>query len=314
DVKLASETDYIDHARQLNAPDAPGERMKRPAPRPAVAARPRSLSVTEIETWLRDPYAIYARRVLALEPLDPLDAEIGALERGNAVHLSLELFLRKFGEALPADAERQLIEIADQVFRDTGVPKSALALWRPRFARAARWFVGIERVRRQTIAKSHVEIKGRRAFAGPAGEFILRCRADRIDALKSGGGAIIDYKTGNPPSKKQVRTLLAPQLPLEGAILAEGGFEGLGKMIANELLYIRFSGGEDAGELRAVDGDIVALVKEAEEKLLARIAEFDSVDTPYLPRVMPFRADRAGDYDHLARVREWSLAGWEEDE
>jgi ATP-dependent helicase/nuclease subunit B len=108
--------------------------------------------------------------------------------------------------------------------------------------------------------------------------------------------------------------LLAPQLPLEGAILAEGGFTETGKLAASELLYIRFSGGADAGELRAVDGDIAALIKEAEEKLIERIAAFDNADTPYLPRLMPFRANVAGDYDHLARVREWSLAGWEEEE
>jgi ATP-dependent helicase/nuclease subunit B len=143
---------------------------------------------------------------------------------------------------------------------------------------------------------------------------MLRCRADRIDVLQDGGAAIVDYKTGNPPSKKQVRTLLTPQLPLEGAILAEGGFAETGKLAARELLYIRFSGGADAGELRAVDGDIAALIREAEEKLIARIAIFDDADTPYLPRLMPFRANIAGDYDHLARVREWSLAGWEEEE
>jgi ATP-dependent helicase/nuclease subunit B len=314
DTKLESPTRYTMLAGLLSEPEKPAARMKRPAPRPPVAARPRRLSVTEIEKWLRDPYAIYARHVLGLKPLDPLDAEIGALERGNAVHLALERFLEKFAGALPDDAEGQLIEIADGIFREDGISQAVLALWRPRFARAAHWFIGVERERRTGITKSFVELRGRRAFPGPAGEFVLRCRADRIDLLRAGGAAIIDYKTGNPPSKKQVRTLLAPQLPLEGAILGQGGFAETGKIAASELLYIRFSGGADAGELRAVDGDIAALIKEAEEKLIERIAAFDNADTPYLPRLMPFRANVAGEYDHLARVREWSLAGWEEEE
>jgi len=312
--KLESPTHYTMLAGLLSEPDKPAERIKRPAPRPPVAARPRRLSVTEIERWLRDPYAIYARHVLDLQPLDPLDAEIGALERGNAVHLALEKFLAKFAGILPENSEQHLIAIADGVFREAGISQAALALWRPRFARAARWFVGVERERRTAIKQSFVELKGRRAFPGPAGEFVLRCRADRIDLLQAGGAAVIDYKSGNPPSRKQVRTLLAPQLPLEGAILAEGGFAETGKIAARELLYIRFSGGADAGELRAIDGDIAALIAEAEEKLIERIAAFDNAETPYLPRLMPFRANVAGDYDHLARVREWSLAGWEEEE
>ena len=143
----------------------------------------------------------------------------------------------------------------------------------------------------------------------------MRCRADRIDVLTAGGAAIVDYKTGAPPKKKQVHALLAPQLPLEGAILAGGGFAEIGKLAPSALLYIQFSGGREPGTLSDVGGDdVAALVAEAEAKLVQRIADFDDEATPYLPRVMPYRANVAGDYDHLSRVREWSLSGWEEAE
>jgi len=310
DLKLGDTDGFIPLSQAIDEPERAAERMQRPHPKPPVKDRPRDLTVTEIETWLRDPYAIYAKHVLGLLPLDPLDAEIGALERGTAVHAALELFLKEHPNDWPDDAEARLIALSDRLFAEMGIPKATLALWRPRFARAARWFAGMERLRRDGIAQSFVELRGQHDF----GNFRLRCRADRLDRLTSGGVAIVDYKTGNPPSKKQVRTLLSPQLPLEGAILKHGGFKEIGPDTAEELLYIRFSGGADAGELRPVDGDIAALIAEAETKLLARIAAFDDLDTPYLPRVMPFRAAIAGDYDHLARVREWSLAGWEEDE
>jgi ATP-dependent helicase/nuclease subunit B len=309
---LTDNTNYAACGAALDAPAGPPARMKKPAPCPPVAARPRSLSVTEIETWMRDPYAIYARHVLKLKPLDPLDAQIGPLERGTAIHAALERFLKDYPDTLPIHAETRLIEIGRAVFRD--VAKSMRAVWQPRFEQAARWFIGVERERRDAIARSFIEHGGKRAFDGPAGAFTLRCRADRIDVLKSGGAAIVDYKTGAPPTPKQVRLLWAPQLPLEGAILKEGGFADTGKLSPSRLLYIKFSGGMPPGAVIDVNEEIAPLVEKAEEILLALIAHYDRANTPYLPRVRPFRSDISGDYDHLSRVREWSLSGWESDD
>ena len=207
---------------------APVPPITPPLPRPPVSARPRKLSVTEIETWLRDPYAIYARHILGLRPLDPLDMPIGPLERGTAVHRALELYKRRFEGAPPKDAVAQLMAIADKVFEALAIPKAALSIWRPRFEKAARWFVDFERGRASQIARSVLEIRGQKQFKAPGGIFTLSGVADRIDILKNGKAAILDYKTGRPPSNPQVRELITPQLPLEGAILAAGGFSDLG--------------------------------------------------------------------------------------
>jgi len=298
-------------ARLLDIPQ--GQRLARPAPTPPVATRPRRLSVTEIETWLRDPYAIYAKHVLGLRPLDALDEPIGPLERGTALHKALELFIDKYQGGLPDDAERQLTAIADQVFADAGIPKAALALWRPRFAGAARGFIAVERERRGAIAQTFLETHGMRKFPAPGGDFTLSGQADRIDILKDGSAAIVDYKTGAIPSGPQVQELLAPQLPLEGAILSEGGFGGIGKKIAEELIYLSLANEEKAGKPVYIR-DAAALAQRAAEKLAQRIAWFDQPQTPYLSRVRPYRADIAGDYDHLARVREWSPSGWAQEE
>jgi ATP-dependent helicase/nuclease subunit B len=308
--RLDSATPYAALASVLELPSryAP---EPRPMPTPPVSVRPRSLSVTEIETWLRDPYAIYAKHILKLTPLEPLDADLGARERGTLVHHILELFLKKWaGDEL---SEERLIAIADEAFAEAQIPHATLAVWRPRFLKAARWFAGIERERRDMIAHSYIEIRGAHRLKGPAGDFEVRVRADRIDVLKAGGAAIIDYKTGNPPSPKQVTQLLSPQLLLEGLILAEGGFSEIGKLAAAELLYIQFGGGAEPGKIVDIPG-VADLIGKASENLGARIAAFDSEDTPYLPRLIPFRTDVAGDYDHLARVREWSVPGAEENE
>jgi ATP-dependent helicase/nuclease subunit B len=273
----------------------------------------RTLSITEIETWLRDPYAIYARHILKLKPLDPLDAQVGPLERGTIIHRVLERFLKERAPETFDQAAARLVAIADEVFDDEAIPHAARAVWRPRLVKASRWFVQLEAERRGAITRSEMEIRGTLKFKTPAGEFLLRGRADRIDVLQSGGGAIIDYKTGNPPSTRQVREFLAPQLPLEGAILAAGGFDEPGQLTPQELIYIQFSGGAEAGKIVFLE-DVPNLVSEVELRLRERISQFDSEDTAYLPRVMPYRSDSVGDYDHLSRVREWSVSGWQEDE
>ena len=304
DDALTPKLDYVRLAKSLGDPGQP-QRMKRPAPTPPVAARPIALSVSDIETWVRDPYAIYARRILNLRTLDPLDAEIGPLERGTAVHKALELFVERFPGILPPDAALRLNEIADEVFAAHGTPKAALALWRPRFVNAASWFVSEERARREFIEKSFVEIKGRIAVSDG---FSLHGRADRIDILSAGGAVILDYKTGTPPSNKQIKAFLAPQLLLEGAMIRRGGFGDLGKLNPEELLYVRFGGGKDPGDIQAVD---IALIEEAFARLKQRVADFATPSMAYLPRVKPYRAHIEGDYDHLSRVREWSISGWE---
>ncbi len=307
--KLIPPVDYLGLARTLSTV-APGPRLPRPAPRPPVEARPRRLSVTEIETWLRDPYAIYAKHVLKLRPLDALDEEVGPLERGNVFHRALELFVGRHPGPLPADALEKLTAIAEEVFAQAQIPAAQRAIWRPRFLSAAGWFVANERERRAGITASYLEVTGRMTFAAPGGPFLLTCKADRIDLLAGGGAAILDYKTGNLPDKKWMVSFLTPQLPLEGAILVAGGFEGLTSTEPEELIYLRLSGGVKGGEMKKYEG---AMAADAKDRLTQRIAWFDEAQTPYYSRVAPQSAKSVGDYDHLARVREWSPSGWTEE-
>ena len=303
---LRPSPDYTQLAAQM-AEVPLGARLPRPAPRPPVEVRPKRLSVTEIETWLRDPYAIYAKHVLGLRPLDTLDEPIGPLERGTALHKAVERFIERYQSGLPDDAVEQLVAIADQVFAEAGIPKAALALWRPRFLGAAKGFVEFERGHRAGVTHSHLEIRGELRI----GDFTLTGVADRIDILKDGSAAILDYKSGAPPSTKQVTELLSPQLPLEAAMLAQDGF-GIGARIAEDLIYLSLASEKQARNPNHIK-DAKDLADEAVAQLTRRIAWFREQDTAYRPRVRPFRADIAGDYDHLARVKEWSPSGWGEE-
>jgi ATP-dependent helicase/nuclease subunit B len=290
--------------RQLDAP-AKVVPVPPPRPTPPVAARPRKLSVTGVETWMRDPYAIFARRILGLEPLPPIDADPGAAERGTFIHAALEMFVREHGAQLPEDAFERLTEFGRQAFGDAMARPTVWAFWWPRFLKVARWFLETEEVRRAEFLPEAVEAEGRLELLGPAEPFVLTAKADRIDRDTNGDLEIIDYKTGAPPSSKTMKLGYAPQLPLEAAIAAAGGFEGLSSTTVRGFSYWRLSGGDPAGEIKFYGGaEAAALAAAARAGLENLIAAFDRPETPYLHRPRP-EYSGYGDYDHLARVKEW---------
>ena len=157
-----------------------------PAPRPPLSARPRQLSVTQIETWIRDPYAIYARHILKLKALDELDQDPGRADLGNAVHASLREFIRRYPSFLPLFPEEELLAIGRECFGPVLSRPGVWAFWWPRFERIARWFVAEERARRGEIVDRLAECKGSVQVPARAGPFTITAIADRIDRLRSG--------------------------------------------------------------------------------------------------------------------------------
>ncbi len=280
--------------------------IARPAPTPPVGARPRRLSVTAIGTWMRDPYAIYARYVLGLKALDALDADPGAAERGSFIHEALDQFLRAtpIGET-PDAAYRRLIEIGREAFGSALSRPGVWAFWWPRFQRIARWVVDVQDQRRRVAMPLAVEGWGELVLRGPAGEFKLVAKADRIDHLAEGQLAVIDYKTGAPPSKADMASGHEPQLPLEAVMAIHGGFKGVPPSAVAELAVWRLSGGAPAGEIKLFD-DPMRLAEEAYAGLLRLIETYDDPATPYPARPRADLAPRYSDYAHLARVKEWS--------
>jgi ATP-dependent helicase/nuclease subunit B len=309
EARFAPDTKWLHWVHEVDRPDAVRP-VTPPRPCPPVAARPRMLSVSRIETWVRDPYAIYAERVLGLRVLDPIDADPGAADRGTIIHEALERFIAEHPGTLPEDAEERLLETGRRTFADALAWPGVRAFWWPRFVRIARWFIAYERGRRDAGARPlAIEAVGRLDIAAAYAPFTLTARADRIDRTSAGALGIVDYKTGSLPSWNQVKSGLSPQLTLEAAIAAAGGFDGVPAEAVNELIYLRLSGGRTPGEERVLREDITVLAEEAMAGLRTRIARFDHPETPYLSRPVPQFLGRYGDYDHLARVKEWSSGG-----
>ena len=310
---------YLRLAETLDQPLNPTP-VKQPAPKPPLDARPDRLSVTEIEDWLRDPYTIYARHVLRLRPLDPVDMPLSAADRGTAIHTALGAFTQRFAKQWPDDAAAMLRQFGQGSFAGIINQAEARALWWPRFLRVVDWFVGWEQERRPRLAEVLAEISGSLVIATEQRTFKLSARADRIERLPDGRFAILDYKTGTPPSANQVSLGLSPQMTLEAAILRAGGFASIpaGASLA-EFAYVRLSGNRPPGsheslelnergqKSRPVSADQAADYARARLEELVR--QFDNPEQPYLSLNLSMWAKRYGDYDALARIKEWSSLG-----
>jgi ATP-dependent helicase/nuclease subunit B len=261
-----------------------------PQPRPPAGQRLCRLSVTEVETLIRDPYAVYARRLLRLNALKPVGYRPGAAERGTAIHRAIE----KAGKTRNRAALMQALdlELAEQGF--DGVRREAE---RARLAASVDAFLVWVETRE---GHEHVEEKGRITLAGG---HELRCQADRIEEALL-GAAIIDWKSGAPPSDKQVKSGLSPQLLLEAAMLARGGFANIPVMPVYELIYWRFGGARPAPRVVGIDRPDTA-AEEALAALETLLARYDKADQAFLSKPRAQFARPYSDYDLLARRKEW---------
>jgi ATP-dependent helicase/nuclease subunit B len=311
-LHLTERPDVLAWARDLDAP-GPYDPIKRPAPTPPVADRPRKMAVTRVEALTRDPYAVWARDILKLFPLDRPDEPVEARARGTAIHAAFETF------------SHWSTPVRCQATPPRSSPGSIWASWKRPACRPPPWPANAPWPARPPCGSRTGDPPPRRGRADRGGS---RRRADlrhrrpavhrhrqgrphRADA--DGLAHILDYKTGAAPSKKQVETGFSPQLTLTAAILREGGFKDIGPREPGDLTYLRVTGRKPAGveEVRAAAGvDSQEAAIKALNGLRELIERYDNPNQPYLSRVAPqFVHDHVGDYGHLARVFEWSTSG-----
>lgn len=290
---------WLDQVAALETPvEAP--RAARPAPAPPVAARPDHLSVTEIKRLIRDPYAIYARHVLRLRPLDPLMKVPDALLRGTVLHEVLERFVKAVRDD-PGKASRDvLLSVADEVLMRDVPWAEARTLWLARLERVADWFIESEQGRRSIADPYDFEVRGRAAIAELG--FVLSAKADRLDLDAQGRLCIYDYKTGAPPSAKEQRSF-DKQLLLEAAMAERGAFAELGPVPVRCAVFIGL--GNPPKEVPA------RLDEEPAEQVWSEftelIAAYSVPGKGYVARRAPHSAAERGDYDQLARFGEWDV-------
>ncbi|MDB5557705.1 MAG: addB [Enterovirga sp.] len=300
-------------ADRLDAP-RPVEPLTRPAPQPGPERFPRRLSVTEVETLVRDPYSIFAKHVLRLEPVVAIAVQPSAAERGIILHDIVGGFVEAHPRDLPHDAEAELLQRgADRFNVIADAYPELYALWWPAFVRFVPAYLEWERERRTRLSAIHVEKSGAITVPiGPDDVFTLRGRADRIEFGRGGEAAIIDFKTGKVPSVKEVAVGFSPQLTLEAAMLMQGGFERLPAADALPALeYVKIGGREllDSRALKPPPKDersMAAIVDEHLAGLRKLVHRYAVEGAGYLSRPYAQYARAYAPYDHLARVKEWS--------
>lgn len=302
---LPTNTHYLEWAEKFSEAESV-EPILPPKPTPPTAARPRTLSVTQIQEWMRDPYALYAKKILSLKVRDPIDDKPNASTKGTMLHEALELFLTEDGSKSGAAGLERLLSIGHRVFEPVITQPAVYAFWWPRFERIANWFVSHHEARSQSMKVALIEGSGKYSFTLPNGlEFTLEARADRIDEnVANGQLEIIDYKTGTTPTSKQIEAGYAPQLPLEGMLAQLGAFKDIPARDVSDLIYWKISGGDPVQEAKRPIRDVPSAIASAREGLIKLATVFDHEDTAYLSNPRPDVAGY-GDYDHLARVKEW---------
>ena len=300
-------------ARLDDRPDSP--LSSRPQPKPPADKQPRRYSFSEIKTLRRDPYAIYGKRILRLDPPEAFSGDPGPAERGTLYHRILERFIAEHPDPADDGAARRLRAIADAEFSSAALPGHTALVWRMHFDRVADAFVEFETSHQHDITDRKTE--SRASLQIPAAGITLTGIADRIDLRTDGRADILDYKTGASPSRKQAWTLLDPQLPLEAAALQGGAFADVGPLEPASLAYVRLKP-EKPLKVERIEGRVQGqpqdksaadLAQESVDRLTDLVNALSEGRIAFASQVIPESAAHYGhDYDHLARVREWSTA------
>lgn len=293
---LAPTSDPRKWALALDVPPR-AVRLAPPRPRPPADARLKRLSFTEVETLIRDPYALYARRILGLESLDAPGGVAGPAERGTAIHAALE-------HHAPQESANDLLARLDAELDDAGFSRERRRTERVRLIPSAEAFVAWNSARLQSGFRVHREIRGALDVGGGA---MLSGRADRIDIRPDGAADIIDFKTGAPPSNLQVNSGLSPQLTLEAALVAEGGFKdaGIAPTQSGALIYWRFGGRDPGASEVKLDADVNAFARETLDELRGLFLKYADPAQPFYSKPRVQFADTWSDFDHFARRAEW---------
>ncbi len=307
---------FVQEAKAISAADGRADPARRPSPRPPVEARPKELSFTQIQTLIRDPYAIYARHVLGLRALNPLVPEADAPLRGIIIHKVLEIFIQEKPDPTTRKARERLMEITADVLNEKCPWPATRALWYARMEVVADWFLKTEAQRQKRGTPAYFEAWATLKLDDL--DFTLKGKADRIDETEDGQVILYDYKTGTPPSEKQ-QAYFDKQLILEAALVARGAFAAVGAKTAFDAEFVPIKAGAKSvrapiltaaspASKRGKDAIEDMSVDEEWDRFRQLIRAWQDPARGYTALMAAESSKFRSDYDHLSRYGEWDLS------
>jgi ATP-dependent helicase/nuclease subunit B len=318
---LKSGTDTLAIARAL-LPQRQQNLNIAPRPKPPVSARPNRFSATQIETWIRDPYKLYVTKILGLRDLEPIGGEVSARERGSAIHAALEI-LPLWANKIPKDPKQTLLDEFAKQLKLAGFEGEELVDELIRLEPTAELIAANEVARIEQGITQYAERWADYSFETNAGTLEVFAKIDRIDVHSDGDFEIWDYKTGTPPTDKQISSLISPQLPVTAFILEKsGGFKDgesfceLGKLKAFGHIHI----GNSNPEFKEYSGyqgkgkpvvEIPDLLEHTETTLNKLFEKYSNPEMPYISKPRPQFSPKVNYEDmtdRLARRAEWANA------
>lgn len=292
---------WVDLAQAIDEPAVQRPAAPRPAPRPPVEMRPKEISITEVQRLIRDPYSVYAQRVLRLRALDPLRREPDAPLRGTVLHEIMETFAKRSLAETAEEDIQALMDITETVLQVRAGWPATRRLWRARLEKLSHWVVEGERARRAQQDPVALEAKARLAL--PNLDVTLTGQIDRIDRTDGSDLAIYDYKTGTVPAP-EVRKHFDKQLLLSALLAERGAVKGLAAGTVGRVAYIGLSTNPKLVEECVSSGDVETVLRELQRLL----ASYQDPNQGYCARRAMAKQTDTRDYDHLSRFGEWDIA------
>lgn len=305
---LAGDRRYYHYLAHLRSPKS-CEPLQPPAPCPPVALRPKHYSVSDIETLMRNPYRIYAHRVLGLRPLDDIDMLPDASHFGQILHEACDDFTERFPQALPDDVRDELLASGRRAFEPWWDQPVVRSYWWPRFCDMAAQLAEYELRKRPLVARVFGEVDAQLTLLVSGHDMVIRTRMDRVERLPDGAWNIVDYKTGTPPKNPEVASGVASQLPLGGLVLSNGEvppeIAAFPRSDVRSLSYLKLAGAEQKSDEEVIK-DPHARIAEAKVGVTALLEAFMRAEQPYYAVPIPEREKTSDDgYAHLIRRDEW---------